>query len=518
MAESNFPRSVWVSYASADHDFVQSLTEHFEQCIAIKAVRLMTYMRDETTSEPLTESATNISTKTEMFLKPGESVLDLVEIIASNLRRLLVISPNYLKSEHCLWEMASCFTRESKVPLCILKDLVSFSAVKQSRAYSFMGDDNQHSLAEALAFVYQKRVINMHADFHLLLDSRQQHIDFFAQKLELLSDRNYLVEHKLSSNQLTESILNYVGSFTTEQIINNFETFYKKLYEDWIKKDYAKLCVDSPLVIELGQGERQDQVFELSHLTEQDQDQLTHIVDQLTDNLKPESQNVVEHQNVIREFSTLLALRMVDLTWAAEMRMSSISGVRVRLSVADDEPSRKMFDSQLAASVIQQVPVKMKPNGFEAPIVEGLLNLKPLQGTPEQRKAMQASEQETLLLELIMRVKGIGISKAKQYKARANWQKTLRATIYSRKRDKKTSLLTVARLYIDHQQFQQNIGQRWDELANALVSVLNHQAEENRRVRIGTLVVTSRDEGNLVELVDDHDLLFDHIQLLMEHC
>ena len=518
--ENSFQRCVWVSYSGADQSFVQTLVNHFEEHKDTKAVRLMAYMRDEETSVPI-ENSDQESTRTKMYLKAGESVTDLVEIIASTLRRMLVISPDYLTSEHCLWELASCFTLDSKVPICILKDISSFSAINQHRKYSFIDDANEYSLAEALAFVYQERVKKMHADFHLSITDEKDPVDFFENKIELLHDRAYVnvTLDNLNDNVLFGKIVEYVNSFKAPDIVANFEKFYKKLYLKWVKHAYAEECLKVPLVLNEEEDDETRELFELKSLISKNKDQITHLVKQLTNNLNLQSdtKSKDEAKAVIREFASLLALRMVNLTWASEFRMSSLAGVRLRFAVKEGvKESKKFFDCELAASVIQQVPVKVKFNR-DGPKLDGPLYLKPLQCPPEQREANKKRQYDTLKETLVMLVMNYNKSKAKEFLTEPYWQEGLRARIFNEHRDQ-DGTLTVARLYVNHQKFQENLDEHWSELADSFINIINKGAEEERRVRIGTLIVSSRDEGNLIQFSKNHDLLFDHIIKLKDSC
>ena len=517
--ENSFQRCVWVSYSGADQSFVQTLVNHFEEHKDTKAVRLMAYMRDEETSVPI-ENSDQESTRTKMYLKAGESVTDLVEIIASTLRRMLVISPGYLTSEHCLWELASCFTLDSKVPICILRDISSFSAIKQQRKYSFMDNDHENSLAEALAFVYRIRLKKMHSDFHLSRTDEQDLVAFFENKIELLNDRNYLkiISEVPDDNVLFDDIEEYVNSFKTKDIVAKFEIFYKKLYLQWVKHTYAKECLKAPLILNEGEDDEEKVFFELKHLVSQKHENIKHLVEQLKDNLKGETKSLDDAKVVIQEFASLLALRMIDLTWASEFRISPLSGTHLRLAVKDDEEeSKQLFDCQLAASVIQQVPVKVKPNGLGGLKLDDSLYLSLLIRIPEQPEANRERQYRVLLETLVMQVMHYSNSKAKYFLNQKGWQNSLRSRIFNNYRDQQGNL-TVTRFYVNHQKFQENSNEHWSALADSLLDVINQGAEEKRRVRIGTLVVCSRDEGNLIEFVKDHDLLFDHIVLLMESC
>ena len=514
--EISFQRCVWVSYSGADQSFVQTLVNYFEDHKKTKAVRLMAYMRDEETSEPF-ENSKQKSTRTKMYLKAGESVTDLVEIIATTLRRMLVISPSYLTSEHCLWELASCFMVGSKVPICILKDISSFSVIKQHRQYSFIDNVNKYSLPEALAFVYQKRVKKMHADFHLSITDEQDPVDFFENKIELLNDSNYLkiMSQDPDYNVLFDDVEEYVNRFKTPVIIANFERFYKKLYLQWVKHTYAKECLKVPLILNEREDDEEKVFFELKHLVSQKHENIKHLVEQLKDNLKGETKSLDDAKAVVLEFASLMALRMVDLTWAAEFRMSSLGGVRLRFAVKDGvKESRKFFDLEIAASVIQHVSVNVKFRK-DGPNIDTRLNIKPLDGLPEQREANKKRQYETLKENLVMLVMKYSKNRTQEFLEDLGWEADLRARIFSDYRDQ-NGTLTVARFYVDHQQFEDDFAEHWSELADGFIDIINKGAEEERRVRIGTLIVSSRDEGNLIQFSKNHDLFFDHILKLKE--
>jgi hypothetical protein len=512
MAESNFTRCIWVSYSGSDHAFVNELTEHFDQDTSSN-VRLMTYMRDE--SEPLLEDKDNgqISTRTKLYLKPGESIQDLVEIIASTLRRMLVISPDYLKSEHCLWELASCFTLDSKVPLCILKDLPSFNEIKKTRRYSFINDQNECTLSYALTWIYNKHILNMPTDFHLNLTSDEEVFKYFTKKINELSNVHYLAANVQTSNEIYEHVESYVQLFKTEHIIENFEKFYKKQYENWELQPYVQHC------LEIAENSGNKIPFTIDDLIRQDRVKTTHLIDQLKSQLSNVEYCPLVAKTAIKGFAVLMALRIINQEWAAEMRMSSLSGIRLRLSVSSANKNKQLFDSQLAASVIQQVPLKMEPNkvSFNAPILEGLLELTPLTGSPEQRRIIRTEEKERLLIQLIYLIMKYDQTTAQKFMESDNWQNSLRNRIRSRYLEQNT--LTVARLYIEHAKFQIPLDEYWDQLADQLVQVMNHDIDsKEKKIKIGTLIVSTRDEGNLVQFIEDSYLYNSNIDELMECC
>jgi len=152
---NDFERAVWVSYAGADHESVvqplvdvtkarYSLNNELEKdCIPFK---LITYIRSvDEKSTPLTKDDVKASSKEggsnnvekedeseeveyEYYLTPGQSISELVRNIALNLRRVFILSDNYIKSDYCLSEFcAALFSHTNKmliinVPPFKLKD------------------------------------------------------------------------------------------------------------------------------------------------------------------------------------------------------------------------------------------------------------------------------------------------------------------------------------------------------------------------------------------------------------
>lgn len=518
-------RHVWVSYAGAEHQLVADLAAYFDQHkeaeeedkAKAQTIRLMAYKRDVTSSEPL-EKKEPTSGQTQLFLKPGESITDLVDAIASNLRRMLLLSPAYLQRTHCIWELAACFCLPSRSTLFLFKKLASWDEIKQPRNYGFMPGNKQYPLAEVLAYIYRQKVLTrMHQDFHVAGKSEAEQVDFFAQKIELMGDQVFLSVDPSDDKSLRMGIIDYAGSFGCKEIVADFEWFFERHYKKWTTRPYAKQCLKA--YVESGDGSG----FELQDILQQQRKPLTDFIDQLKDNVLTTTLNANEVKETIKAFAALLALRMVDPEWAAEMRMSSISGVRLRLAVPEKKgPGQRLFDSQLAASVIQQVPTSIEPAkdnpGFNPPTLKGLLTIKPLQGAREQMAKMRKNESRKLLLNLVCLIVGLSNNEAETFLGDEEWEEKLRGRILNRHIDGEQNVLTAARFYIEQNKFQTGSAERWEHLANELVAMINNGAAEDEKIRIATLIVSTRDEGNLIHFVKGKNSIGAFIFELMECC
>jgi hypothetical protein len=126
---------------------------------------LHSYLRTTDTSEPLRGDTTKSAEPWQSYLVSGEPIQLVVESIATSLRRVLVLSPAYLKSEYCIWELCSCLIYSQSNPLVVLVSIGGFSDFKAAEKLEYCFGCS--SLVEALCQVYKAHKKEMHKCFHL---------------------------------------------------------------------------------------------------------------------------------------------------------------------------------------------------------------------------------------------------------------------------------------------------------------------------------------------------------------
>lgn len=527
--DNSFVRSVWVSYSGADQDLVQDLANYVDenycrakvQCENFKPFRLMTYKRTSAFDiDPLYGSEPEHSQKGESdkigtfyYLRPGESVGELVEVIASNLRRVVVISPDYLASKHCLWELCSCLTRQDGGALFVLlHQFNGLSEIKASRKYLYLGSE-EFSLAQALALTYKKWIKNSMPDVFYLAPHQEESLEeYFTTLLDGMSDRLY-VTGKERIDHLGALLSAYVDKMSsTETVLRQYKQFYKEQFDHWQKSQFTKHCCEA----------LKQESFKFSHLETLDMGKIGELVNFMYESFAGREDEKEAICVDLRKLSGLLALRMIDPEWAAEMRMSSLSGLRIRLSsVSGDVISEPKFYCQVAAHAIQQVGLELEPDGSYSARPTGLFQLSPLVGANEQREIDMKKRKDAILLELVAKVMGLSDIHAKKFMQKPRWQVHFRSRARNRTMIK-DGALTVARFYVDRSEFGMSLDARWQDMVDQLVQEINFDVGNENKITVGVLMMTGRDEGNLVQFIQNDNQEFidlqDQILMLMEKC
>jgi hypothetical protein len=136
-----FIRSIWVSYAGAEQGLVDGLGKYVyaETQTDEKPFALYAYVRNQDEkSEPVQSAATPLTSDNwQRYLVGGEPIRLVVESIATSLRRVIILSPTYLKSEYCLWELCCCLVYSANNILLVLADIANFEACMQEGALDY---------------------------------------------------------------------------------------------------------------------------------------------------------------------------------------------------------------------------------------------------------------------------------------------------------------------------------------------------------------------------------------------
>ncbi len=534
----HFERSVWVSYASADQSLVQALTnyvkEHYNRT-ALQSQReivpfyLRTYKRNKQDSTPLknedgqTESA---SSKNLSFLNAGESIAELVQVIAINLRRLLVISPSYLQSEHCMWEFCSCLASHHNHRICFL--MLGFEQDgdwQNERVFDFVEGEKKDkvlTLAQGLAYVCQKKQLDFPFKADVNLSSDQDAERFFADKLNHLSDQVYIKVSAKHDNiheydegeiaTLADEIKSYANSFNIEDEIKEFNEFIIKTFNVWAKEAHAKKYLDAFKSKEGSEFTQQD-------LIALNLDMIKKFVKFLikNENFDDDEKKQAKQKITLRHFAGVLALLLLDKAWIGEMRRSSLRGMYIRVAdqVFIDEQSseddlrqkKKAFRARIADCAIRQMEIKLLPPtdiGTPPEVDVGHQIVLP-KGTVEDidrnRSSKETMEEKAkpLLVETLCKMLDDNEENINKRMKDSAWPSWVRDNVYERI-DKRTGLFLDACFFVERSRFQESMD-AIERTIFYIIERINEHAPEDEKIKIGVSTISNRDEGNTIQLL-----------------
>lgn len=433
---------------------------------------------------------------------------------STRLRRVLVISPEYLKSKHCLWELCSCLAWSSTNLLVILKDLPS-GALLEQRLYPSI--NQECTLAEALAVVYQSNEIRtMPVEFR----SGPLGANDFENKINDLKGRIYY-----SSNEPVQTLCKAISDHTVtaipeSELVKEFHDYCGKLFEQWRQQAFASECLHHL------------NDFNLEDLTQPNHIKIRDLINIVKDRFKKSEQINEDKIKAIKDLSGLLAFKLIDPVWATEMRMSSLNGLRIRLAVNPDDPTySECFSCQMAAHAIQRVQLELEPRkDSDLPDITNHLRLTPISYAREEQEndasyEARCRKQRThhYLKELVMRRYQWSAEKAEAYMKQKNWQSEFRADAFMNNSINEENVFTSVRFYIGQagNDFGSSGHERWDTLIDDLIRELNQGAEQDETITIGVLIVSNRDDGNMLQFFGSpqkRSQLVLGIKTLMELC
>ncbi|MCJ8272673.1 MAG: hypothetical protein MJK04_25155 [Psychrosphaera sp.] len=495
----NFKRSIWVSYASAEQTLVDDLGSHIEALPANKDSRcqLYAYLRNADTSAPQ-ESHANAAgdISWHAYLITSEPVQLVVESIATSLRRVLVLSQAYLKSEYCLWELCSCLIYSPNNMFVVMAGVDGFGDFKANDKLDYCLDAK--TLVDALCKVYEARKESMHSCFHLPDDIEPA--AFFSDKLDVVSKRVYLSTKIATTQVIGDEVLAYAQAFDSKIVVEKFWTFLQDCFDEWMANDSTKLLMES-----IAENEKPS----FATLQQFNKRKLAAFV-QATVNLH-NKQSTPGLLSAMYQFSAILTLLRLEPEWVAEMRDANPRVRLLRVSVPQDynHQTRAFYEASLAANAIQLVPVELIPGKAHIPKVVGTLDLTPppeaITDTNDRSK-----RKDTLIAELVSLVMALQEDELAAFMNRPDWKIAFRAQIVNKHSDD-YDLLTVARFYIDQNRFTQNATEQAVDIIKEIMDELNEGAAQNRRVNIGVIELLNKRDGDIVYSPNE-DLLQAHVE------
>ncbi|TMP32044.1 hypothetical protein [Pseudoalteromonas rubra] len=338
MDHNEFERPVWVSYTSADQDFVERLTAQVTGYAPQKGqlpFYLNTYKRNSVSSEPVSrlskafsETQPGVNSRDIRFLLPGESIIDLVNCIAGNLRRLCVISSVYLKQAHCLWELCAC--------LCASQQTIFFILIDVERKH-FSGEKtvDGNTLAELLGDIYEKRLVpsNPHLKQSCCSD-RKSIISYFQRRLDECMQHDYesLTKEQARSpdtallRELAGKLCLYVNRMSPDCYIKNYEKFLTDEWDRWVEGRFATKCTAA----------QNDTANKFATLLRESENIDKKWLKKWEGDIKSEYHNYADKEGAlseIRRLCGLVSLCMIDGAWAGEVLAASPQGRYSRIAV-----------------------------------------------------------------------------------------------------------------------------------------------------------------------------------------
>lgn len=475
MSQNDF-RSIWVSYASKEQTLIDDLGQAVQtsQLGEEKPFALYAYV----------DKPFNNSEPVKYFLKTGELIQLVIEQIATSLRRVIVLSPAYLNSEHCLWELCCCLTYSSNNLFLVLSDIGDFADLQKQNAFTYYGSSS--TLVEALCKTYETKVIEMHSSFHI--PSGQSSESFFKEKLAGLSASVHWPAQPRPTNELVE----YADSFSLEQLIAKFDAFLQRCFEQW--QTNASI----------------DQAITLADLQDDKQDKIQPLVDDLI----KQYENKAKSKAVLCQLAAILSLLRLDPQWLAEMRDANPGAHLLRISVPEDysDDIRKAYEANLAAHAIQMVPIELTAGCEDIPDVGGMESIV-IPPVPITEVTLKEETKQKLKDELVSRVMVMQDNELKDFYARRDWRKRFRAVIKLKHNDEH-NMLTIARFYLDQALFTQKSNTQGIAIIQEIMNDINEKAEPNRIVKIGVLQLLDKADCN-IKYSQDEDLLQVHITDLL---
>jgi len=401
MSELQFQRSVWVSYSGADKELVHKLTKQVNGNGEL--IKMLTYLRDDSDDKPSHQSKLSESDEFNhdeelqvkepltTYLKPWESIDDLIQTIGSNLRRMIFLSNNYIQSDYCMQEFMCILTRSPHSPLLfVLVGVDSFNALCQSRSYAFLQENEESeiphlTLAQALAKVYLRRKIDkkMTPEFELPDDNENSLIDFFTQRLKTVGDRlrtrvdcntedkeGYICKATLSENcnELQRFLSVYVKNFSVETITERYKETKKGIIHSWLNKTtLGKKCKEELDVEQV--------LIPLSSRDIEQIESLCDVIYEKSEDLSLDKAKVFEQAQPI---ISLMLTSVISEEWAAEIHFNSIINSPTRLSVTNKDPESLFFLSiGLAAANMHQLTVSRITKDNQTPKVDQVFDILP---------------------------------------------------------------------------------------------------------------------------------------------
>jgi len=520
MSEFKFPRSVWVSYASQQQPIVNGLAQYFKQAspkIVVSETKeetveascwaISSYIRTIIDNDCIPcaigdlseEDKLNLPQKTR-YLESGETIQNVVETIAKSLRRVVIISPQYIMSKYCLWELCSCLIYNNNNILFIMNGISGFAALSQtgeSYAYS-----NAKTLAQALASVYEEHKDTMPIDFLLKQDSEQ----FFSDTIQALEWHVYESGKKDNENATFEEIYSVSIKVNLGAALGEFNKYLDVCYLEWRNKPYTKKLLGELKVQALNPLALNKYCLSLITANE-----MTELITSITDTYHEGDFSAKKRQQLrasIHHLAAIISMLRVEPEWLIEMRdanpMKTFLSMSIPVYVEDE--FEKMFDFKLAGLLIQQVPITLTQDKF-SPEIGGVKELEPL---PKAMNTLPQDDKDLIIKEVVSRVMNMQGDELSNY-MRPDWERRFRAHV---KNIMPNGLLPTICFLFKQEKFTKKVNQNWACLVKDIIDTFYKGADLDELVNIGVLELLASGRHD-IEYAEDHESKRAHVLTLM---
>lgn len=515
---SNYLRSVWVSYCGKNSEFVKQLTRNIKDNYSdIKSIepeyvpfRLMTYLRYSDTSEPIKASVDNeIDTEGGLFFHLGisDNILDLVESIALNLRRVIVISEDYLQSDYCLLELCACMCAPKLLPIFfIYLDSLTLEILIE---YKF--SSGEQGLVEKLTNIcFSEDFKRLFSDFKDKDRKEVSHI--IDRNVKDLTNQLYVKsKHDESVEKYIKMVSSLLNRYVRDQNVDSHATLMHQKYlmdafENWMKNDFSKEWMEgfSNFTKESINGLKP---MKLIHLAK-------HIHEKF--NSIKGGKREVSARLSIYQYCGLLSLKLIDPVWATEMRMSTLNMSPIRLSVNPSDPTKNSDFSYLLAAhniTLEELKINYDISNEWYPPIKGHLRIDNLVQAREQSDNLV----QEIIYELLCMAFNCGRSSAVEMQKVSDWRGDLRSELRTHFEDK-YGVFSGIKFYIGRANNGSLTPDKILSAADKALVELNKDVQyAEDRIEIGIVVCNVRDDGFMVQFVDGDypKMLVSNIKRLM---
>lgn len=515
---SNYLRSVWISYSGKNSEFVKQLTRDVKEKYSnIKPevpeyvrFRLMTYLRYPDTSEPIKTSEDNqLDTENGLFFHLGisDNILDLVESIALNLRRVIVISKDYLQSDYCLLELCACMCAPKSLPIFF----IYLDSLTLDRLIEYKFQSGEQGIVEKLTNICFSDGFKSLFSYFIDKD-RGEAFSIIDKNIKGLVNQFYVKKRSGESfKDIVPTVSSHLDRYVRDQsvdfhAISMHQEYLVNIFEKWLENDSSKEWVKSfsRFKKENINGPRPK---ELIYLAKHIQEKFISSKDKKRD---------VSARLSIYQYCGLLSLKLIDPVWATEMRMSTLRSSPIRLSINPSDPTQNSdFSYLLAAHNITHEELKINSEISKDwyPPIKGRLRIDDLVEAREQSNNLV----QEVMCELICMAFNCDRSAAIEKQKLSDWRGDLRAKLEGHFEDK-YGVFSGVKFYIGR---ANNGSLTADKIVSAVNKVLEELNKDvtyiDERIEIGIVVCNVRDDGYMVQFVDGDypKKLIDNIKTLM---
>ncbi|WP_111979909.1 hypothetical protein [Algibacillus agarilyticus] len=534
-------RIVWVSYASAQQNFVDGLGKAIHTSYSSASgnadtpFRIVSYLRKSKNGEERVVRETDSGTEQRSYqtvLNDGQPIRHVVEMIGSALRRVIIISPEYINSYYCLWELAAClaYAQHNNNKIFIILDGYSSMRNVIDEPVS-LRDEQSLSLPQALEKVYLAEIeTKLLPEFHI---DRTEHPDiqaFYKQQLENIKSTLYRklndreierVDEEVRQTEVTQieqPLDQYVKSLCKEDYKKLYRDYIDRLVTDWSKNPYSQQCIE-----QYKQDKHHD--FKFKWLLEQKLARNGEIgafiacIKRLINVKDYSSSNVKRWQDCLQQLACIFSVCRVDPEWAIETQDASFGGLSIRFTYQADSQNteqKQVSDCLIATTAVQQDSIQFEPKSkARNPQAAGCIDIFARRHSFEEQQLSQNKIEHKVLREIICQVSGDDYDDIDDLFADSSWVADFRNDCLVH--NKPGRAVPNIRLFIDHHKFNKKQDSQYSySLIKKLLFKLNQGEDRvSEQVNLG-VVQLFKNDLNIITFVELEGRLDAHFRSIFK--